>query len=80
MILLCTENLNFFMINTRILHVLQITAYRGAAYMTSDYGAEVLRSIPVSPTLFYLIFTYWRDGRLSTPWPDRVDFAHVQTG
>ena len=29
---------------------------------------------------FTKIFTYWRGGRLSTPCPDGVDIAYVQTG
>ena len=70
----------FFMIKYRILHVFAIVTCYGAADKARGYGAAVLRSNPVPPTLFYLIFTYWRDGRMSTRCPDRVDFAHAQTG
>ena len=68
------------MIKIRTLNVFATITCCGAADNTRDYGAVVLRSNPVPPSLFYLIFTYWRAGRLSTPCTDGVDFAHTQTG
>ena len=49
----CAEILNFFMINNGILHVFLIISCCGAADMNLDFGGVVLRSNPVSPTLFY---------------------------
>ena len=51
------------MINIRIIHVFASITCCGAADKTRDYGAVVLRSNPVPPSLSHLILTYWRGGR-----------------